>query len=96
MTERKNSSGQRNSKSLAHTLHSTHERLVLVGPPNNFKTSVLEASEIERYSGAVQRFDMLWGVAQAVRLRGGRSDNPVEIRTETVFRKRGRHGKQRE
>ena len=26
---------------------------------------VLEASEIERYSGAVQRFDMLWGVAQA-------------------------------
>jgi hypothetical protein len=25
----------------------------------------LEASEIERYSGAVQRFDMLWGVAQA-------------------------------
>lgn len=26
---------------------------------------VLEASEIERYSGAVQRFDMLWGVAMA-------------------------------
>jgi hypothetical protein len=26
---------------------------------------LLEASEIERYSGAVQRFDMLWGVAQA-------------------------------
>ena len=25
----------------------------------------LEASEIERYSGAVQRFDMLWGVAMA-------------------------------
>jgi hypothetical protein len=42
----------------------------------------LEASEIERYSGAVQRFDMLWGVAQA----------EEKGRTGVIVCSRTRHG----